>query len=435
MSGGGFEWFGNAPASNVLTAYGLMEFVDMAEVYDVDPAVIERTRRWLYSQQKSDGSWEASRGGLHGGNVGKSNDANLRTTAYIAWALAESRSGRNIKPRLRKAVDFLEQRITGKKDPYTLALSANAFVAADSRDAGDVLGRLVDVKTRKDDLVHWQSDSKGVTYSRGDVLNIETTALAAYAMLQAGRHTSTAHKALAWLIDRKDSHGTWHSTQATVHAMRALLAGTGSGGSQLEKDMPVAITVNGQTAEKVTITPETSDVFRLISLRQYQEEGMNSIAIEPAGQGNMAYQIVSTYYLPWPKKETREVQKEMSIDVVYNTKTLKTDEKLTCTAAIRYNRPGTARMTVVDLGLPPGFEVVSEDFERLKDQGVIQRYSITGRQVILYFERIPGGEPVKFTYHLRAKYPVKAKTPPTEVYQYYEPEVRDATEPVELQVR
>ncbi|MFN2167495.1 MAG: hypothetical protein ACK2U9_14675, partial [Anaerolineae bacterium] len=43
VSGGGFSLFGNPPAEVFLTAYGLMEFTDMAEVYPVDEALIERT--------------------------------------------------------------------------------------------------------------------------------------------------------------------------------------------------------------------------------------------------------------------------------------------------------------------------------------------------------------------------------------------------------
>src|SRR4029077_10563776 len=56
VPGGGFSWFGNAPANKILTAYGLMEFHDMAKVYDVDPQVIARTSDWLVRQQQPDGN-------------------------------------------------------------------------------------------------------------------------------------------------------------------------------------------------------------------------------------------------------------------------------------------------------------------------------------------------------------------------------------------
>jgi hypothetical protein len=55
--------------------------------------------------------------------------------------------------------------------------------------------------------------------------------------------------------------------------------------------------------------------------------------------------------------------------------------------------------------------------------------------VTLYFDSIPGdGIPVTFEYELRAKFPVKAQAPASVAYQYYEPEIRDESEPVLLTV-
>ena len=65
---------------------------------------------------------------------------------------------------------------------------------------------------------------------------------------------------------------------------------------------------------------------------------------------------------------------------------------------------------------------------------MIERYSITGRQVILYFREISSKEPIVFTYELKAKFPVKAKTPKSTAYQYYEPEIRAEAQPVEIKV-
>ncbi len=92
-------------------------------------------------------------------------------------------------------------------------------------------------------------------------------------------------------------------------------------------------------------------------------------------------------------------------------------------------------MVIVDLGIPPGFEVLSEDFEGLVAKKVIQRYSQTGRQVICYFDRIEREAPIEFTYRMKAKYPIRAKTPRSVVYEYYNPEVRDVAPPVEVVVR
>ena len=81
VPGGGFSWFGHAPANKILTAYGLMEFHDMARVYDVDPQVIARTRDWLIRQQQPDGSWKPDTQFINEGATNHFNADVLRITA------------------------------------------------------------------------------------------------------------------------------------------------------------------------------------------------------------------------------------------------------------------------------------------------------------------------------------------------------------------
>jgi len=431
VKGGGFEWFGKVPAHNILTAYGLMEFSDMAKVHDVDPKVIERTRNWLYSKQGGDGSWTPDQGGIAEGAINAFQGAKLRTTAYIAWALAESGQADN---KLNQALDFILENADSEKDNYTLGLCANALVAAKRPEAKGLINRLNAAKTTEKELVYWGSESQGVTFGRGGTLAIETTAIVAHAFLKGRQHTSVAHKALAWLIEKKDGRGTWHSTSATVHAMRALLAGSDGGGGGVEKDLSIALIANGKPAKQVDITPETSDVFRSISLRHLVKAGENTVALEPSGKGNLAYQIVAAHYLPWQEEEPEPAGEELTINVTYDTTTLKKGDTLEVQVSVEYHRPGTAEMTIVDLGIPPGFDVLPEYFQGLKDEGMIERYSITGRQVILYFREISSKEPIVFTYELKAKFPVKAKTPKSTAYQYYEPEIRAEAQPVEINV-
>ena len=91
-------------------------------------------------------------------------------------------------------------------------------------------------------------------------------------------------------------------------------------------------------------------------------------------------------------------------------------------------------MVIVDLGVPPGFALLPGTLQRLKQKDIIEKFAVTGRQAILYIRRLPSRTPVTFEIQLRAKYPVKAKTPPASVYPYYEPERKDEAAPVLLEI-
>ncbi len=130
IAGGGFDWFGNPPANRTLTAYGLMEFSDMARVHDVDPKLIERTRTWLLSQQASDGSWapEGHRF-YHEDPTGRREDLQrLSTTAYIAWSVFAGEATNTTNA--QAAFDYLLRHDPATIDePYVLAQVVNALLA------------------------------------------------------------------------------------------------------------------------------------------------------------------------------------------------------------------------------------------------------------------------------------------------------------------
>jgi uncharacterized protein YfaS (alpha-2-macroglobulin family) len=101
----------------------------------------------------------------------------------------------------------------------------------------------------------------------------------------------------------------------------------------------------------------------------------------------------------------------------------------------------TANMIMVDLGIPPGFDLLTEDLEDYRTKsagrkgGRLEKFSLTATQAILYFDSIGAGETLSLRYRLRAKYPIRARTFESRVYEYYSPEVKSVARPVELEVR
>ncbi len=124
----------------------------------------------------------------------------------------------------------------------------------------------------------------------------------------------------------------------------------------------------------------------------------------------------------------------MTIKVEYDRTKLTAEDIINVRATVTNNRRGKAKMIIVDLGLPPGFTLMPDNLNSLVENQVIEKYSTTGRQIIVYLREVASGKPVEIKYQLLAKYPLKAKTPKSTVYEYYNPDVKAEAQPLQLEV-
>jgi uncharacterized protein YfaS (alpha-2-macroglobulin family) len=430
VKGGGFSWFGDAPAHKVLTSYGLLEFRDMSRVHEVDENVITRTQNWLAGLQQKDGSWAPDQGGIAEGIIDRQKDT-LRVTAYITWALAESGyKGAAIE----KAFGYLDAHWKEAKDPYALAVIANAYLSSGRKTdvTADVLAALAKLAIVEGPTAYWKTDAPTITSAERGSADLETTGLAAYALVKSGRYVDLTNKAITYLIRSKDSFGTWQTTQATVWALKTLLLSMRRAAQQVEG--AVSVTVNGKEAASFRITPEDYDVVRQVDARNIVQPGQNDVSITLTGKGSALYQIVAKYYLPWALVKPA-AEKLLTIDVSYDRAKLTTDDIITASVRVVNNDPREVKMVVVDLGLPPGFALMTEDFDKLVADKTIQKYTVAARQIIVYLDKLASRKPLEFSYRLRAKFPIKAATPASTVYRYYNPEIKATAKPAELEVR
>ena len=431
---GGFSWFGQAPASKILTSYGLMEFDDMSKVHDVDPRVIQRTQQWLASQQQPDGGWKPDTQFINEGATNRYNKDVLRITAYIAWSLENTGYQ---GPAVRRASEYIQKHLSEKSDAYTLAVLANFAVDSgqDREFTRQLMQMLLDARTEKDEQVWWSTEETGV-YATGTSASVETTGLAVQALLKWGQAAAVTRKALAYITAKKDASGAWGSTQATIMALRALLLATEKGTADLRG--AVEIVVNGKTAEKLALTPENNDLLHQFVFKEIAGSGTNVVEIRYDGKGTLGYQTAGQYFIPWEQESEKE---PLSISVNYDRTKLAQDDIVTATATMRNNLPKSANMIMVDLGIPPGFDLLSEDLQEYQEKssrmrsGRLEKFSQTATQAILYFNAFAAGETVQLKFRLRAKYPIRARTFQSRVYEYYDPDVRSVARPVVLEVR
>ncbi len=433
VPGGGFSWFGQAPANKILTAYGLMEFSDMAKVSDVDPRLIQRTAEWLASQQQPDGSWKPDTYFINEGATNRYNSDVLRITAYIAWSLANTGYKGDA---VERAKHYIDQHSDSRSDSYTLAVIANFAVELgnDREFTRHAMQALVEARSEKDDQVSWTANETGV-YSTGESASIETTGLATQALLKWGQASEIARKALNFISAQKQASGAWGTTQATIMALRALLLATQLSASDVRGSL--AVSLNGKTVETLNLTAENNDLLHQFVLKGIDPAADNDVQIRFDGSGGLAYQVVGRYFIPWDKQADNEA---LSIDVAYDRTELSRNDIITATATVHNNMHKLAKMVMVDLGIPPGFDLLSEDLQSLQEKthsdagGRLEKFSLTATQAILYFNALTPMQTVKVSFRLRAKYPIRARTFSSRVYEYYDPAVSSTAKPEELHV-
>jgi hypothetical protein len=250
-------------------------------------------------------------------------------------------------------------------------------------------------------------------------------------MIHTGHNPGTSRSALAWLVRQKDGFGTWHSTQATVLALKALLAGTGKPlGGEAERRIEIAL--DGKVIRNVVIPADQSDVVRQIDLSSLITEGSHRLALTDRSQSATGYQVSLVHYLPG--SDQRREQEPLSIELGYDRTELAVDDTATATATVVNNMSEPAPMVILDLPIPAGFAIQPEDLADLTASGRIARYQLTARSAIVYLRQLEPEKPLTLRYRLRATMPVKVTAQPAQAYEYYNPDTKASSRAMKLAV-
>ena len=480
---GGFSYWGDPPPQSDLTAWGIMEFSDMARVAWVDPALVERTANYLMAQQQWDGSWTSEYlSGSYATNL------SLRSTAWVVWALADA--GYTDTLAVQRGLDYMwGQLMVGQPQPqmqpqprplpqsstpglsggstagqgrpsqppqpdsplappalmgfdmYTMAMVANAFQSAglDAKPYLDLLASQAQPAAKAinpygmnsyTEGVVWSANATAWTGANGYWADVDTSAMATYALMRDGRYDAVAHAGLDWLLSQRNPGGMVGTTQGTVFMLKSLLLTV----EELRGDTTITFTRSDTGEQQVMHLPEngTSVVQELYFAGL--EPGITSFDVAIDGPQRPAWQMVVNSYRPWP--ETGSIERtSMRLDVVYDRTELVVNDTVQATATVELLAPGGANMLLVRLGIPPGFSVLREDWQALVANGVISDYELGAHEVRAYLSRVATNQPIAMSYRLQARLPVRVNTPGATAYDYYRPDQRDDTGPVLIIVR
>ena len=402
--GGGFEWFGNDPGHDALTAYGLMEFTDMAEVRHVDPAMLQRTREWLLNQRDGKGGFERKTNTLHTWLA----DPDVAFT-YNTWALLKS----SVDADLSTEVDWIRNTAETTNNTYVMALAANVFsLAGDSDGEEHMLDKLAGLQASDGSL---EGATVSVVGSGGEALKIETTALAATAWLRNSAYAPNVEHAIEYLSGVCKG-GRFGSTQSTILALQAIVA-YDQAHAKPKAAGTLQLVVDGRPVGKtVAFTKDTQGAIELPSFSELLTEGKHKIQVVMTGGSEMPYSITTDYNTLTPNSSdecklhlevalaNRKVEEGANTEVnvsLFNT----TSQKIPTPTAI--------------IGIPGGLEVRHDQLKELVTAGKIAAYEVRGREVILYWLALEAEQRVDVPISLIAAIPGTYTGPASRAYLYY----------------
>jgi CD109 antigen len=427
-SDGSFSAFGESDdqGSLWLTAFVLKSFAQARDLIYIDEGVLDAAESWIIGNQNKDGSFEQI-GFVHHQEMVGGVEGKEALTAYAAIALMEA--GEMVGS--VRAVDYLEGKLAGMDDPYTLAITAYALELAGSDKADAAYQMLMDFAQEDENGLHWGVDIEILPRETMVLIPdinrsaaVETTGYATLALIKHG-DAFNASRAAKWLVSQRNAYGGYGSTQDTVVALQALTEySTGT-----RADIDLLINVDGNEVDRqIRLTEANFDVLQVIEMPVDER-----IEISATGKGEAIAQIVRRFNIP----DADTGISIMTIDVDYDVTEVEVNDLVTVSVDLAFNppEPMEAGMVVADVSIPTGFTAVTDTItEAVASEAKLKRYEIAGRKVIFYIENMFPGDRVAFSFQVKATYPVKAKGVSSEVYSYYKPDIRGETLGTEVTV-
>lgn len=414
---GGFDWWGRDPGHEALSAYGLMEFVDMKRVYPVDQALIDRTAKWLLGRRDGKGGWKKNQHALHSWALAEVTDA------YIVWAMTEAGYGQEIK----KELDQSYQDAIKSEDPYRLALLANALFKAEDARANGLLEELVKLQQKDGSFVGLTSS---VTNSTGQSLMVETSSLVVLAMLQGKGYQRNIQDALKAIQSGKNSYG-FGSTQGTVLALKALLENA-KNSKKTSESGEVLVLVNGK---KVATLPYKADQKEIVlpNLAQYLKNGQQKITVQYANTKTpMPWDVEVNYTTRLPQSAP---ECPFALSTKLPKKSVKMGENIRLSTTLTNATDKGQAMTMAMIGIPAGLSVQAWQLQELQEKKVFDYYELFEGYVVLHYEQMTPNEIKTIHLDLKADIPGNYEAPASSAFLYYTNEHKVWAQPESLVIQ
>ncbi|ROL46563.1 Complement C3 [Anabarilius grahami] len=416
----------NRPSSTWLTAYVAKVFTMANNFVAIEHNVICSAIKWLVLNKKpQDGSFKEDSAVTHGEMVGdvRGKDTDASMTAFVVIAMQEGReicagSVGSLDESIRKAVAFLGGRLPQLTNPYAVALTSYAMANAD--------------KLNKDILMKHSSQGeagRSWTVTGQRFHSLEATAYAVLALVKA-KDFDKAGEAVHWLARQQSHYDGSGTTQATIMVFQAVAEYHTQVKDKQNFILEVELSVAGTRLFRRSITRENMHIAR-----SEKVEINRDFTVTAIGNGTAILSVLTLYY-------ARPVEKKS--DCTFFDLTVKTEQdsevkqegaiesyNLTMDFIYKSNKTD-ATMTILDIGIPTGFNVENEDLRKLSTgkERFIQKFAMDKvlserGSLIIYLDKVLRIEPRKISFRMHKMLDVGVFQPAAvTIYEYYSPDAR-----------
>jgi hypothetical protein len=166
-----------------------------------------------------------------------------------------------------------------------------------------------------------------------------------------------------------------------------------------------------------------------LDISKYLKDGTNRIELHGGGSAGATVQLVESHYVSWVG-DSITAEPALRLNVEFDRTSGKADDEITASVnAARVGFRGYGMM-LAEIGLPPGVDVDRASLDKaVADSGsALFRYDVLPDRVVAYLWPKAGGS--QFQFKFRPRFAMDAQTPPSMLYDYYNPEAQTALRPV-----
>lgn len=387
----GFSLFGSSPPSVTLSAFGLMEFHDLKNVLAVNPALLERTSKFILSRKDGKGSFKLNFDDKIG-EVKKKDSYYWSQQAYILYALSEV----GMKSEIEKEYNYLFQNNKNSEDFYILSLMSNIAYQLSETEDYQFLVKEMTSKFLKNNVQAETNFMQG----RGNDIKKEALALFSLALMKENNYDKSLVSNLIARINVLDSY---QSPQTMMMRLKALTEFYKTNPNILKPSEP-------QLFLNDILLKESSKITNFL------KKGKNELRVKYSSEKGFPVLFSYQYHNFVPEKNPNP---ELYFTTTLNKNAAKIGDNVRMSIKIENPTQKNFGMITSKIGIPAGLTMDPKNLKAMMDRKEIAYFEIFDNYLVLYWYNLDAKKNIEVHLDTKAEFAGKYTGKANHAFEYY----------------